>query len=192
VALSEDCALQPSTSYGRVKLAQTLLTSSLPSRLGLSACVARTFNLVGPALPTRLVVGRLCDEFSRLRDASEEITIRHLESTRDFVDVRDAVAAYWTLVQHGTSGEVYNVCSGIPVSLAHVVELLSTATGKHPAVHTTEPRRESVDPDIVYGSFGKLKKATNWSPKIGLAESIDDMLAYIAANERADRHSLGR
>lgn len=175
-ALTERDDASPTTEYGRSKLAQTLLTAALPNTLGLSACVARTFNLVGPGLPTRFVLGRLCDEFARVGPRGT-ITVQHLDSSRDFIDVRDAADAYWRLVRTGRPGRVYNVCSGRPTRLAELVTLLSAATGKHPRIRITAGGRHAGNPDVVFGSFARLARATGWTPRIDLLSSIQAMLA---------------
>ena len=49
------------------------------------------------------------------------VEVGNIDVTRDFSDVRDVVRAYLSLLEAGTSGEAYNVCSGIE---RHVREVL--------------------------------------------------------------------
>ncbi len=178
--IPEHAPVGPTSDYGRSKLAQTLLTTGLPASLGLAALAARTFNLIGPGLPSHLVVGRLCAQFSRL-GAHGEIELHHCESRRDFVDVRDAVGAYWRLVRHGRPGEVYNVCSGVATGLRDVVSALARLTATDPRVRTTAARDEQRDPEIVVGDPAKIRTAVSWAPAVGLDRSLGDMLAAITA-----------
>jgi GDP-4-dehydro-6-deoxy-D-mannose reductase len=177
--LDEDAAAGPVSDYGRSKLAQTLLTLGLPARFGLQALVARTFNLVGPGLPPHLVAGRLCDQFARVGPHGC-IELHNQDTSRDFVDVRDAVDAYWRLVRDGAPG-IYNVCSGRATSVRRLVELCAQLTGKRPAVRTTQTRDASADPDVVVGAPTKIAAAVGWAARLPLEQSLGDMLQAIAA-----------
>lgn len=172
----------PTTDYGRAKLAQTLLTTGLPASLGITALVARTFNLVGPGLPAHLLVGRLAAQFARL-DGDGDIELQHCESSRDFVDVRDAVDAYWRLVREGRAGEVYNVCTGSPTGVRQVIETLARLTGTRPRVRTTASRDEQRDPEVVVGDRAKIAAAVSWAPRVSLERSLADTVAAAVPTE---------
>jgi GDP-4-dehydro-6-deoxy-D-mannose reductase len=177
--LDERAPAAPVSEYGRCKLAQTLLTTSVAARFGLHALVARPFNLVGPGLPAHLVAGRLCAQFAQL-DTDGEIELLHCDTSRDFVDVRDAADAYWRLVREAEPG-IYNVCSGTAVSLRRLVALCGDLTGKHPAVRTTQDRDRALDPEVVVGNPSKITAAVAWAPRIPLEQSLADMLQAATA-----------
>lgn len=165
------------SAYGDTKWVQTLV--ALEGRSDeVEPVVARTFNLIGPGLSPRLVVGSLCAQFAR-GESLNEVVVGNVESARDYVDVRDAAEAYWLLAVQGRPGEVYNVCSGRPVTVADVLRLLERLTGRTPRVRVDPERLRPSDPPIVYGTCTKLREATGWEPRFSLQQSLRDMLGAV-------------
>ena len=137
--------------------------------------VARPFNLIGSGLPTNLVLGWLCYQFSN-PGKLEEIVIGNLESARDFVDIRDAVAAYWLVVTRGAPGDIYNVCTEKLTSIRQLIDMLCHITGKNPLIRVDPSRLKSSDPSVCYGSYSKLEQATGWRPRIKLKDSLTEIV----------------
>jgi GDP-4-dehydro-6-deoxy-D-mannose reductase len=160
--------------YGNTKLAQSLTCLRLGAECHLDVLIARTFNLVGPGLPPRWLTGSLVHQF---RAAAAEVHIGNLHTARDFIDVRDAVRAYWLLVQQGKSGGIYNVSSDTPVSVREVLDMLSRVSGHSPRIRIDPSRVRANDPASVYGDSTRLREATQWVPTISLEQSLRDMLA---------------
>jgi GDP-4-dehydro-6-deoxy-D-mannose reductase len=172
--LSEDALGGGASPYGNSKLSQTLACLALARDRAIEAIVARPFNLIGPGLPQRLVVGTLVHQFA---SGSDEIRIGNPDTARDFVDVRDAVRAYWLLVRRGRPAEIYNVCSGRGVRVSEVMTLLSRITGRNPNIVVDPSRVRPQDPIAVFGDFSRLRDATNWEPETSLEQSLREMLA---------------
>jgi GDP-4-dehydro-6-deoxy-D-mannose reductase len=160
--------------YGNTKLVQSLTCLWLGAECHLDVLIARTFNLVGPGLPPRLIAGALVHQFLA---AAEEVHVGNLHAARDFIDVRDAVRAYWLLVRQGQSGGIYNVSSGIPVSVRDMLDMLSRVSGRSPRIRIDPSRVRANDPVSVFGDSSRLREATQWVPTISLEQSLRDMLA---------------
>jgi len=121
--ISEARAPKPVSIYGLTKAMQTTLMGYFHLAFGLDLVLARTFNLKGRGLAPSLLPGRLDREIERLkRGEIEAIELGSLDGRRDFVSVEEAAALYVRIAEHGTSGETYNVASGVPVSLRDYVE----------------------------------------------------------------------
>lgn len=161
------------TAYGRVKWGQSTLALHMGHEHGVDVIVARPFNLVGPGLPNSLVAAQFCEQF--IADDSSDIKVGNIESSRDFVDIRDAVAAYWRLAEKGIPGQIYNISSGMPTRISSLIEIFaSLSQGKHKVVVDSQ-RFKSVDTNVVFGSNEKLRKQTSWTPIIPLQKSLTDM-----------------
>lgn len=185
-ALDESAPCGGASPYGRTKWAQSLLALAIGRQFGIATLVARPSNLIGPGLPDRFVAGGLCSQFAHANGVSE-IEIGNLESARDFVDVRDAVDAYWLLVRQGRAGEIYNVCSGRPTTVRQLLDHFSKVSGTNPSVRVDPARIRTADPSVVYGTFSKLQDETGWEPRISLRKSVEDMLAAAGHNANALR-----
>ncbi len=173
--LSEQALAGGASPYGRTKWAQTLLALHSGPHFGLATIVARPFNLIGPSLPSRLIAGWLCEQYA---DAGnhDEIVVGNLDSSRDFVDIRDAVEAYWCLVREGVSGEIYNVCSGTAVAVRRLIEVLESLVQRSVRVRVDPSRVRTADPPVIHGNPGKLRALTDWQPRISLERSLTDMI----------------
>ncbi|MCP4246408.1 MAG: NAD-dependent epimerase/dehydratase family protein [bacterium] len=180
VPVTETAAGGGSSAYGRTKWIQTVTALHLGPTLGLSTMVVRPFNLLGPGLSTDLVAGWLVDRFARSA-GRPEIPIGNTQSERDFVDIRDAVQAYWQVALRGDPGEIYNVCSGAATRIDQLLTWLSEWTGRSPRMKVDANRTRRSDPASVRGDYTKLERATGWRPVMGPADSLRDMLAAAPA-----------
>lgn len=161
------------SGYGRVKWGQTRLALALGDEYALDVRVARPFNLVGPGLPGTLVASQFCEQFAEGNDLP--VKVGNIESARDFIDIRDAVDAYWQIVRHGSRGEIYNVSSGVPTRIAELLDIFHELSGGRHDIVIDQARVKSVDADIVFGDCAKLQRVSDWQPKIPLRESLSDM-----------------
>jgi GDP-4-dehydro-6-deoxy-D-mannose reductase len=104
--------------------------------------------------------------------------VGNLEAVRDFCDVRDVVRAYWALVERGTPGEVYNVCSGHGIRLRDLLQKLVDLSGLRVEVRVDPDRLRPLDIPTLVGDPGKLQRATGWSPRYSLEQTLGDLLQY--------------
>ena len=171
--IREDHPLGPSSPYGLSKLFQFEL-SQMALKVGMPVVYARPFNLIGPGVSCTTAVG---DITKRLAEARHErgsgvVDVGDLDRWRDYVDARDAAAACRVLLESAQPGRVYNVCSGVPVLLADVVERLVSMAGGEVRL-----RRVEVKPALkfVVGDSARLR-ALGWSPTYDLETSLRDGL----------------
>jgi len=168
----------PVSPYAQSKLeAEQIAFDSFRSE-GQRVIVTRPFNHVGPGQSTQFVIPALVE---RLLDAraggADEIAVGNLSVRRDFSDVRDVVRAYRLLVQHGRSGEIYNVASGVDVGLddlaVELVELVAPGMRLVPDSSLFRP----VEVPVMRGDVEKLHYLTGWEASIPLSTSLHDVVA---------------
>ena len=104
------------------------------------------------------------------------IQVGDLSAERDFIDVRDAVEAYFLAWQGGTAGEVYNVCSGTAVPIRTVLESLISFARVDCDIEVTTERLRRGEVSRYYGSPARLLAATNWRRVRALPETLADLL----------------
>ncbi len=127
-ALTEEDRCEPVNAYGRSKHAATLATLAA-AEAGIRANVVRPFNLVGAGIPESLVIGAVVSRLRAMANGRERsLRLGSIHSQRDFLDVGDAVDAMVTLARSGLAGRVFNLCTGIPCSIAALVEKLCLIT----------------------------------------------------------------
>ena len=177
--IRESHPLRPLSLYGISKVAQGLLAIQYAYCQHLAVVCTRTFNLVGPGQLPGLVGADFARRIVQVERSGPKGCIRvgNLTAQRDFVDVRDAVRAYWLACSQGMPGEVYNVCSGRPVQIEQVLRWLVEHSTSHIQVVVDAGPMSSQDVSISFGSAEKLHEATGWQPAVSLDQSLQDLLA---------------
>lgn len=178
--ISEDGALLPQSPYGLTKLAQDRLAMIAASSDGLDVMVARPFNHIGPRQAPNFAVSSFARQIARIERSLSDpvIQVGNLETRRDITDVRDVVDAYARIMDGGSSGRAYNVCSGRAWRIRDLLdELLNLATV--PIDVAIDPARfRPVDELIVQGDAGRAKTELGWTPRIRVEETLRDTLDY--------------
>jgi GDP-4-dehydro-6-deoxy-D-mannose reductase len=170
--IREDHSAGGNSPYGRTKWAQSTLALAFGEEMGIPVMVARTFNLIGPGTPLSLVPGALCAQFT---NGEHEVKVGNLKPERDFIDIRDAVAAYWTICERGKPGQVYNVATGKAASIRTLVELFRKNAPTPKRIQQEAARSRKNDLNRVCGDNTKLL-ALGCRPRISLKQSVCDML----------------
>lgn len=174
----------PESPYAVGRVSQELLARLYHDSFGLDIVMTRSFNHIGPGQDSRFVVPSFVGRLLAARaDPQKRRTVSTGDPTivRDFLDVRDVVDAYERILQRGASGEVYNVCSGVGISLGTLFDTCAEIVGVD-CVQRTDPAL--VRPNevrVIEGSFEKLRAATGWEPSIGLATTVGDIVDSFAA-----------
>lgn len=176
--LTESRPLQPLTPYGISKAAAEQVGLFYRRARGLQVVIARAFNHTGPGQEPAFVCSDFARQIARIEAGQAEAVLRvgDLAARRDFSDVRDVVRAYGLLLEKGTPGEVYNVCSGKAWSIGEILDILRGLAGRPIAVETDPARGRSEDVPALVGSFAKLEAATGWRPVIPLERTLKDLL----------------
>ena len=157
--ITEDHPLRPVNLYGLSKVYQTRLAELYHRTRGVPVVVARTFNIYGPGAPRSLAVGNWQAQIDAAKDG-DTIRVGNLETYRDYLHVDEVARDYWTLLERGEGGEVYNVCSGEATKMATVLESMLQATGKHVDVDQDQNLRKANDVPVVFGSRVKIAETS--------------------------------
>jgi GDP-4-dehydro-6-deoxy-D-mannose reductase len=186
--IPEDAPLRPVTPYAASKVAADYL--ALQAWLGwkLPVVRVRAFNHLGPGQSPKFVAPALAERIARNElDGGTDVPVGNLSARRDFTDVRDVVRAYRLLVEHGESGEAYNVCTGIDVEITDVARQL-LANAHSPMTLRHDPSLERpVDVPVLRGDNRRIHKATGWTPTIPLAQTLADVLDDMRTRLNHDR-----
>jgi len=172
--VTEDYRCEPVSYYGMCKKISTELCLFYFRTTGLKTMVFRPFQVIGKGVSTKLAPGGF---HAKIMEAIEnrhpEISVGNLASQRDFLDIDDTIEAIWGLCQKPAGGQVFNICSGIPVQMSFLLETMIKQAGTSLDIKQDPGLlRSGNDVSIAYGSFNKLHLHCNWSPQIPLTESV--------------------
>lgn len=175
--LREERPLSPRSPYAVSKAAQGLLAREYAAA-GLPVLITRTFPHTGPRRGDAFAESSFARQIAEIEAGRRAplLTVGNLDAVRDFTDVRDVVRAYWALAERGTPGEVYNVCSGTGVRIGDLLERLVAIAGVRVEVRVDPERLRPSDIPALVGDPRKLRAATGWEPRIGIEQTLRDLL----------------
>ena len=176
VPFTEESPVVPSSPYAVSKIGQEQMAWYYQAR-GFECIVARPFNHVGPGQGPGFIVPDLAQQIVKAQaEQQTEILVGNLDAKRDYTDVRDIVRAYRLLLEKGRAGEVYNICSGQPVSGHEILKGLVSAAQFEPTVKSDPNKMRPSDIPVLLGNHEKLTKDTNWHPEISLDKTLADVI----------------
>ncbi len=178
--ITEDNPLRPLSPYAVSKVTQDLLAWQYHRSHGLDVVRTRGFNHTGPRRGEVFVSSDFARQIA-LIEAGRRAPVIHvgnLEASRDFTDVRDMVRAYRLALELGESGAVYNVCSGVAVTIRELLDRLLAMSRVSVRVEQDPARMRPSDVLVLAGSAARFRDRTGWEPVIPFERTLADLLDY--------------
>ncbi len=154
--IDEKHPLKPVSAYGRSKVAAEQICEEY------GATILRFFNIYGEEQRGDYLIPTIISNLDK-----ESITLRNLDSKRDFIYVDDVVDAMLLALHH--PNECFNIGSGRGYGSQEIAELLFKISGKKPRLASLN-RPDSVP--VLIADIGKAKKELGWEPKVKLEEGL--------------------
>ena len=179
--ITEDAPLLPINTYGTSKLAADRLSYQYSQSDHLQIAILRPFPHIGPGQAKGFFVPDMASQITEIEKNSgtEEILTGNLESTRDYLDVRDVVQAYKAILENDFKpGEVFNICSGKGVLIKDLLDKMLKLAQKKVTVKEDPTRLRPVDLPVFVGSNEKLAQDIGWSPSFTIDQTLKDVLDY--------------
>ncbi|MBN9009349.1 MAG: NAD-dependent epimerase/dehydratase family protein [Rhizobiales bacterium] len=180
--LAETAPLSPMTTYARTKAAAEERITTLCGR-GLRATRLRPFNHFGPGQRPDFAIASFANQIARIEAGLQapELHVGDLSSARDFLDVRDVVAAYLAVLDGFDTlptNSVFNVASGVATPVQAILDML-LGMARRPIRVVADAARMRVDEvPVARGDASALTRAAGWKPVRALADSLRDTLAF--------------
>lgn len=177
--IKENHPLIPANHYAASKAAADMSACAFAAN-GLHVVRVRPFNHTGPGQTEDFVCSRLAKQVAEIANGKREPVIEagNLNTGRDFTDVSDVVKAYYLLLQKGTPGEVYNVCSGKAYLIKDIVDILLRISGVEADVKSNEGLKRKNDPLLLMGCREKIFRDIGWQPEISFELTLGEMVAH--------------
>ena len=179
--IREEHPLAPASPYAVARVAQEQLSRLYADGFGLDVVMTRSFNQIGPGQRSDFVVPSFVAQLvAGKREGKKTVCVQvgDLSIVRDFLDVRDAVAAYLILMEKGASGKVYNICSGVGRTLKEVLETVAKIVGVEVRVTVDAARIRPADNHVIVGANEKMAQL-GWTLKHTFESSVRDMAAQL-------------
>ena len=178
--VSESRPPAPATHYSASKYCAEVIAGQYAKSGKLHVVIARPFNFTGPGQNELFAAPAFASQIARIEAGLQEPSVKtgNLTAVRDFCDVRDVVKAFSLMLERGQTGNIFNVCSGIPVEIKSIYDKLAgMSTFPGTIKHVMDPKRArpSENP-LVFGDASALHSLTGWRPAITLDETLADLL----------------
>lgn len=127
-----------------------------------------------------------------------EIHVGNLSSTRTFQDTRDAVRAYFLLMEESSKGKItcgdyFNIAGQEVFQLPEVINiLLGFSTHKDIKIVIDQDRLRPIDADYQMFDNTKICEAINWKPEIPARKMFEDLLNHWRKEISSGRIPLNR
>jgi nucleoside-diphosphate-sugar epimerase len=177
--IDENAVCNPIDLYSTTKLAAEHASRILARRYQLPVLWARLFNLIGPGQDERHVCGRFASLATAILSGITEpvFTVETLETTRDFIDVRDVAAALLVLSAQATIGGIYNVAGGKEIAMRTVLSSTLKHAGLEEQVSIVQKTGRVSDIPRHVASVLRLRRL-GFECRFSCDESIKDVLNY--------------
>lgn len=145
----------------------------------LKTYILRPFNHIGPRQSEDFVVPALA---RRIKDAADgdRISVGDLSAHRDFVDVRDIVWAYRSILERSPVEDLFVLGSGKPTKIADILDELIALSGKSLEVEVDPHLLRKNDPNMVFANAELAAKVVGWAPRRQLGDSLRDVYESLA------------
>jgi GDP-4-dehydro-6-deoxy-D-mannose reductase len=172
-AFDEHSPIAPRSPYASAKACADRLGAAY-ARLGLRVARLRPFNHTGPGQSEHFAAGSFTRQAAEIAQGLRKPVLRvgNLDSTRDFLDVEDVVAAYCAVLEAGAVG-VFNVASGTGRRIGDLLDRLLAVAGVAPEIVVDPARVRPTDCSV--GNSQHLRRTTGWRPRVGFDETLSRM-----------------
>ena len=169
--VDENCPLTPASHYGMSKVAGERYLIFYGEHFGLRAVSLRLANVYGPRQRADLDAGVISIFAEKLMRAEPLTLYGHGRAGRDYVYVKDVVAAFLAAGKGGVDGGAYNIGTGVVTEVETLLEVLCRQMGKKPVSVERAPLRAGEVFRIGLDARA-FKQKTGWRPRYSLDEGI--------------------
>ncbi len=181
VPIKEGNPFRPASPYAVSKVAEDMLAFQYWLSWKIKTIRTRMFTHTGPRRGEVFVVSSFAKQIAAIEVGlvPPVVKVGNLESIRTFLDVRDAVKAYWLLVNKCPPGEVYNIGGVETMTVGEMLDrLLKLSKVKNIRVEVDQSRLRPSDVTLQIPCIDKFVEATGWQPEIKFDKTLEDTLDY--------------
>lgn len=181
VPIKETNPFRPSSPYAVSKVGEDMLALQYWLSWKIKTIRTRMFTHTGPRRGEVFATSTFAKQIAAIEAGIQPSTVKvgNLDSIRTFLDVKDAVRAYWILVNKCTFGEVYNVGGNETMTVGEMLnKLINLSTVKDIKIEIDPIRLRPSDVTLQIPDISKFTKETGWKYEIKFDKTLEDLLNY--------------
>jgi len=171
--------------YSATKIAADKLAESYFLSFDLPVVTLRPFNTYGPRQSLRAVIPSLMAQALY----ADEITVGALDPVRDMNYASDTVAGFLGAASaDGVEGNVYNVGSGVGLSIGEILEQVQKVAGTAKPVRQEEERVRPAKSEVgrLICDYSRAAAAFGYAPSVTLAEGLGKVRDFLREHPPSD------
>jgi GDPmannose 4,6-dehydratase len=193
----ETTPFHPRSPYAAAKVYAYWITVNYREAYGLFACNGILFNHESPLRGETFVTRKITRGLARIKAGLDEcLYLGNLDALRDWGHARDYVRAQWLMLQQPTA-EDYVIATGEQHSVRAFVEHAAAELGMQLTWHGSRRDEHAIDAatgrilvrvdpryfrpaevDALLGDASKARRQLGWSPQVGFAELVREMVEH--------------
>ncbi len=180
IPIKETSLFKPASPYAVSKVAEDMLALQYWLAYKIRTIRTRMFTHTGPRRGDVFAMSFFAKQIAaaELKLRESVVYVGNLKSVRTFCDVRDAVRAYWMLVDKCTPGEVYNIAGNRTLTIGEALKILLSFCKMKLEIKVDPKLIRPTDVTLQIPCVDKFVNATGWKPEVPLEQTLKDMLLY--------------
>jgi len=179
--IKENNPFRPASPYAVSKVGEDMLSLQYWLSWKIKTIRTRMFTHTGPRRGEVFVESNFAKQIAAIEAGLQEPVIRvgNLDSIRTFLDINDAIRAYWLLINKCSPGEVYNVGGTETMTIGEMLnKLLKLSIVKDIEIKVDTARLRPSDVTLQIPCIDKFVEITGWKPEIKFDQTLEDILNY--------------
>jgi UDP-glucose 4-epimerase len=177
IPVTESAATAPISSYGIVKLAIEKYLGLYEYLYGVRTCILRIANPFGRHQSGKGQQGAIANFMNRALSGQAIEIWGDGEVIRDYIHIDDVMSAFHKACVYEGDYRVFNIGSGVGVSLNQLVKDISRLIGKDISVQYHDRRKADV-PKIVLDS-SLAQRELSWKPETSFEQGLNETIAWM-------------
>lgn len=176
IPIKEEQKFSPANPYAVSKAFQDLLSQVYFKSFGLNIIITRMFSYTN-ARRHNLFQTSFANQIVKI-ERGELNCLKHgnLNSIRTFVDIEDAMEAYWLAATKGKIGEIYNIGGNKIISVKNFLQELNKLSKCKIKCSIDKSLLRPQDVTLQIPDVSKFKRHTGWQAKINFKDSVKKLL----------------
>ena len=174
--ITEKQMISPINPYAVTKAFQDLLSQVYCKAFNLKIIITRMFSYTN-SRRSNLFQTSFAEQIARIENKKQKILFHgNLKSIRTFIDIDDAMRAYWLVAKKGKIGKIYNIGGSTVISVEEYLRKLISLSKEKIITKLDRRLMRPKDIPLQLVDSSEFKKDTGWKPRVSFNESINKLL----------------
>lgn len=175
LGIDENHPINPNSFYAISKYTSEQYIKTYSRLYGIDYTILRYANVYGPR-QNYISEGAVITSFiNKLLNNEQPIIHGNGKQTRDFIYIKDVIEANILTLSKG-SGQIFNIGTGVRISIIELLEIISKETGSKNMPRYVENRIGDIRDSFFW--IEQAKSVLDWEPKYNLVSGLRETILY--------------